>query len=160
VIGLLNARLFHPEKLCQEPVLCCSRPLNPVGEATSRSKGSRRQCAWVRGASNLLHRTMIGGPTKNSSGNPKALELPSTLSVAGDFRMGRWNCIKLFKLKAQYIEKIGTGSRGGCHSRPFLRLESRTNDRVLLGEPIPKVRVEGSGTEMVYRITPDTTTSA
>ena len=43
----------------------------PVGQATSRSTGSRRQCAWVWGASNLLHRTMIGGPTKYSSGNPK-----------------------------------------------------------------------------------------
>jgi len=51
VIGLLDARLVPLEKLCQEPVLCCSRPLNPVGQATSRSKGSRRQCAWVRGAS-------------------------------------------------------------------------------------------------------------
>ena len=47
VIGLLNARLVHPEKLCQEPVLCCSCPLNPVGQATSRIKGSRRQCACV-----------------------------------------------------------------------------------------------------------------
>jgi len=28
VIGLLNARLVHPEKLCQEPVLCCSCPLD------------------------------------------------------------------------------------------------------------------------------------
>src|ERR1700687_2812231 len=40
VIGLLNARLVHPEKLCQEPVLCCSCPLNPVGQATSRSNGA------------------------------------------------------------------------------------------------------------------------
>ena len=72
-MGLLNARLVPLEKLCQEPVLCCSCPLDPVGQATSRSKGSRRQCAWVWGTKNPLHRTMIGGPTKYSSGNPKAL---------------------------------------------------------------------------------------
>src|ERR1700730_4626985 len=37
--------------------------LGPVGQATSRTKGSRRQCAWVWGTKNLLHQTMIGGPT-------------------------------------------------------------------------------------------------
>src|ERR1700730_14116118 len=83
VIGLLNARLVHPEKLCQEPVLCCSCPLNPVGQATSRSKGSRRQCAWVWGTKNPLHRTMIGGPTKYSSGRPRSAGLPSNRSIAG-----------------------------------------------------------------------------
>ena len=85
-MGLLNARLVPLEELCQEPVLCCSCPLNPVGQATSRAKGSRRQCAWVWGANNLLHRTMIGGPTKYSSGRPKSAGLPSTRSLAGGFR--------------------------------------------------------------------------
>jgi hypothetical protein len=46
----------------------------PVGQATSRTKGSRRQYAWVWGTKNPLHPTMIGRPTKFSSGNPKALD--------------------------------------------------------------------------------------
>jgi hypothetical protein len=51
----------------------------PVGRATSLSRGSERQCAWGQGnRTNLPHWTMIGGPTKYSSGNPKALEVPST----------------------------------------------------------------------------------
>src|SRR5260370_41861576 len=40
VIGLLNARLVPLEELCQEPVLCCSCPLSPVGQATSRTNGA------------------------------------------------------------------------------------------------------------------------
>ena len=63
-MGLLNARLVPLEELCQEPVLCCSVHSGAIGQATSRIKGSRRQCAWVWGTNNLLHRTMIGGPTK------------------------------------------------------------------------------------------------
>src|SRR5260370_35394100 len=38
----------------------------PVGQATSRTKGSWRQCTLCLGnRTNLLHRTMIGRPTKN-----------------------------------------------------------------------------------------------
>jgi hypothetical protein len=56
---------------------------------------------------------MIGGPTKNSSGNPKALELPSTPTIAGAFRPAMRILINLLKMKALNLEKIGDRDRPG-----------------------------------------------
>ena len=85
-MGLLNARLVPLEKLCQEPVLCCSCPLDSrrssdepfygLQEAVRLGLGNEKSAPpdddwWA-------HQILIR--------SPESAGLPSTRSIAGDSR--------------------------------------------------------------------------
>jgi hypothetical protein len=80
--------------------------LNPVGRATSRTKAPRGSAPMVRGNKKSAPRTMIGVPTKYSSGRPKALGgLPDRRIADKKAKLIKF-IINLLKINGKMSDKV------------------------------------------------------
>src|SRR5215472_12874525 len=73
--GFAYARLVPSRETLPRTGSLCSRPPDTRRSGDEPFYGLQEAFApWARGASDLPHRTMIGGPTKNTSGSQKQRE--------------------------------------------------------------------------------------